>query len=114
MHSEWFNIPADTIEAIKNTKATHKRVIALGTTVTRTLEYWGKTGKTSGEDDIFIYPGFDFKVIDALLTNFHAPKSTVLMLASAFAGWDHLKTAYEHAIAEDYKLLSYGDSMLIC
>lgn len=114
MHSEWFNIPADTIEAIKNTKATHKRVIALGTTVTRTLEYWGKTGKTSGEDDIFIYPGFDFKVIDALLTNFHAPKSTVLMLASAFAGWDHLKAAYEHAIAEDYKLLSYGDSMLIC
>ena len=114
MHSEWFNIPADTIEAIKNTKATHKRVIALGTTVTRTLEYWGKTGKTSGKDDIFIYPGFDFKVIDALLTNFHAPKSTVLMLASAFAGWDHLKTAYEHAIAEDYKLLSYGDSMLIC
>lgn len=114
MHSEWFNIPADTIEAIKNTKASKHRVIALGTTVTRTLEYWGCTGKTSGEDDIFIYPGFDFKVIDALLTNFHAPKSTVLMLAAAFAGWDHLKSAYEHAISENYKLLSYGDSMLIC
>ncbi len=114
MHSEWFNIPEETIDAIKKTKESNHRVIALGTTVTRTLEYWGKTGKTSGEDDIFIYPGFEFKVIDALLTNFHAPKSTVLMLASAFAGWDNLKNAYEHAIAEDYKLLSYGDSMFIC
>ena len=90
------------------------RVIALGTTVARTLEYYGKTGKTEGEDDIFIYPGFEFQVIDALLTNFHAPKSTVLMLASAFAGWPHLKNAYDHAIAEKYNFLSYGDSMLIC
>ena len=90
------------------------RVIALGTTVARTLEYYGKTGKTEGEDDIFIYPGFDFTVIDALLTNFHAPKSTVLMLASAFAGWDHLKNAYSHAVNEKYNFLSYGDSMLIC
>ena len=114
MHSEWFNIPADTIEAIKNTRKQGGRVVALGTTVTRTLEFWGRTGKTSGEDDIFIYPGFEFKVIDALLTNFHAPKSTVLMLASAFAGWEHIKAAYEHAIESDYKLLSYGDSMLIC
>lgn len=114
MHSEWFNIPADTIEAIENTKKQGGRVVALGTTVTRTLEFWGRTGKTSGEDDIFIYPGFEFKVIDALLTNFHAPKSTVLMLASAFAGWEHIKAAYEHAIESDYKLLSYGDSMLIC
>lgn len=114
MHSEWFNIPTDTIKAIKNAKASQHRIIAVGTTVTRTLEYWGRTGKTSGEDDIFIYPGFDFKVVDALLTNFHAPKSTVLMLAAAFAGWDHLKRAYEHAIETDYKLLSYGDSMLIC
>ena len=90
------------------------RVIALGTTVARTLEYYGKTGKTEGEDDIFIYPGFEFTVIDALLTNFHAPKSTVLMLASAFAGWDHLKNAYAHAVDEKYNFLSYGDSILIC
>ena len=90
------------------------RIVALGTTVARTLEYYGKTGKTEGEDDIFIYPGFDFTVIDALLTNFHAPKSTVLMLASAFAGWDHLKNAYSHAVNEKYNFLSYGDSMLIC
>lgn len=111
MHSEWFNIPDDTLEAIKNHKG---RIIALGTTVARTLEYYGKTGKTSGEDDIFIYPGFEFKVIDALITNYHAPKSTVLMLASAFAGWDHLKNAYEHSVKEKYNFLSYGDSMLIC
>lgn len=114
MHSEWFHIPADTLEAIKKTKASGHRVIAVGTTVTRTLEYWAKTGKTEGEDDIFIYPGFKFQAIDALVTNFHAPKSTVLMLTAAFAGWDHLKPAYEHAIESQYKLLSYGDSMFIC
>ena len=110
MHSEWFHIPEDTIEAIKKAN----RVVALGTTVARTLEYYGQTGKTSGEDDIFIYPGYKFKMVDALLTNFHAPKSTVLMLASAFAGWENLKNAYEHAISEKYNFLSYGDSMFIC
>lgn len=111
MHSEWFNIPDDTLETLRNHKG---RIVSLGTTVARTLEYYGKTGKTSGEDDIFIYPGFEFKVVDALITNYHAPKSTVLMLASAFAGWEHLKNAYEHAIDEKYNFLSYGDSMLIC
>ena len=90
------------------------RIVALGTTVARTLEYYAKTGKTSGEDDIFIYPGFEFKVVDALITNYHAPKSTVLMLASAFAGWDNSRNAYNHAIEEKYNFLSYGDSMLIC
>ena len=114
MHSEWFLLPDDTIKAIKATKAAGRRVIAVGTTVTRTLEFWAKTGKTVGEDNIFIYPGFKFQVIDALVTNFHAPKSTVLMLTAAFAGWDHLKPAYEHAIKDNYKLLSYGDSMFIC
>ena len=110
MHSEWLYIPEETLAAIKSAK----RVIALGTTVARTLEYYAKTGKTSGEDDIFIYPGFEFKIVDALLTNFHAPKSTVLMLAAAFAGWDHLYNAYNHAIAEKYNFLSYGDSTFIC
>ncbi len=113
MHSEWFHIPEDTLAAIEQTKKSGHRVIAVGTTVTRTLEYWAKTGKTSGEDDIFIYPGFKFQAIDALVTNFHAPKSTVLMLTAAFAGWNHLKPAYEHAIKNGYKLLSYGDSMFI-
>ena len=110
MHSEWFHIPEDTLAAIKNAH----RVVAVGTTVARTLEYYGKTGKTSGEDDIFIYPGFEFKVVDALVTNFHAPKSTVLMLASAFAGWEHLHNAYDYAVKEKYNFLSYGDSMFIC
>lgn len=114
MHSEWFNIPDDTISAIKTAKESGARVVALGTTVARTLEYYGTTGKTFGEDDIFIYPGFKFKVIDALLTNFHAPKSTVLMLASAFAGWEHLHNGYKHAVDEKYNFLSYGDSTFIC
>ena len=113
MHSEWFCIPDDTLAEIKTAKATGKRIVALGTTVARTLEYYAKTGKTSGEDDIFIYPGFKFKIVDALLTNFHAPKSTVLMLASAFAGWDHLSAAYKHAVEEKYNFLSYGDSTFI-
>lgn len=111
MHSEWYSIPEDTLEAIEQPAG---RIIALGTTVARTLEYYARTGQPEGEDDIFIYPGFEFQLVDALITNFHAPKSTVLMLASAFAGWDHLKNAYDHAIAKKYNFLSYGDSMLIC
>ncbi len=143
MHSEWYHIPEDTIEAInaireqtgdglgrvptehpKGGAVGRKRpagpvkfpprVIALGTTVARTLEYYARTGKTEGEDDIFIYPGFEFQIVDALLTNFHAPKSTVLMLASAFAGWEHLHSAYDYAVQNHYNFLSYGDSMLIC
>lgn len=118
MHQEYFEIPSDTIDAILNTKANSGRVVALGTTVARALEYSCesiKEGKTdiSGEADIFIYPGYDFKVIDGLLTNFHAPKSTVLMLTVAFAGWDKLLQAYDHATNEKYHFLSYGDSMLI-
>ena len=114
MHSEWFEIPAETLCEIRLAKKENRRVIALGTTVARTLEYYGETGKTEGEDDIFIYPGYEFAMVDALLTNFHAPKSTVLMLAAAFAGWDNLHAAYRHAVQKKYNFLSYGDSMLIC
>lgn len=127
MHSEWFEIPTDTVQAIEAIKTarvkpsdanppqtTSPRIIALGTTVARTLEFYGQTGRTQGEDDIFIYPGYQFTTIDALLTNFHAPKSTVLMLAAAFAGWEHLHAAYDHAVSAKYNFLSYGDSMLIC
>ncbi|MDO4526882.1 MAG: tRNA preQ1(34) S-adenosylmethionine ribosyltransferase-isomerase QueA [Candidatus Saccharibacteria bacterium] len=113
MHSEWYSIPEDTLSVIKQAKAGGSRVVSLGTTVARTLEYYARTGQPEGEDDIFIYPGFEFKVVDALLTNFHAPKSTVLMLASAFAGWENLRRAYQHAIEAKYNFLSYGDSMLI-
>lgn len=114
MHSEWFHIPEDTLAAIATAKAENHRVVAVGTTVARTLEYYAKTGLAEGEDDIFIYPGYEFQLVDALLTNFHAPKSTVLMLASAFAGWDHLHAAYDYAVQHDYNFLSYGDSMFIC
>ncbi|HET9174541.1 MAG TPA: tRNA preQ1(34) S-adenosylmethionine ribosyltransferase-isomerase QueA [Candidatus Saccharimonadales bacterium] len=118
MHQEYFEIPAETVEAIQQTKAAGRRVVALGTTVTRTLEYAHDALKEparnlSGEADIFIYPGYTFQTIDGLLTNFHAPKSTVLMLTAAFAGWEHLQRAYHHAVQEQYRFLSYGDSMLI-
>lgn len=118
MHQEYFEIPSTTVQAIQQTKANGKRVVALGTTVTRTLEYAHNSLQQpprgiTGEADIFIYPGYEFKTIDGLLTNFHAPKSTVLMLTAAFAGWDNLHRAYDHAVAARYSFLSYGDSMLI-
>lgn len=118
MHQEYFEIPKSTVEAIKAAKSTGNRVIALGTTVARTLEYASSEigndpHSISGEADIFIYPGYNFKLIDGLLTNFHAPKSTVLMLTAAFAGWDRLLEAYNYAISKKYRFLSYGDSMLI-
>lgn len=119
MHKEYFEVPRETIAAIQSVKAAGKRVVALGTTVTRTLEYAheailsGPHESISGEADIFMYPGYEFKTIDGLLTNFHMPDSTVLMLTAAFAGWDKLKPTYEHAVQEKYRFFSYGDSMLI-
>lgn len=117
MHSEWFSVPRLTSKAILEAKNSGCNVVAVGTTVARTLEYSNKNvlaGKeVSGEADIFIYPGYEFKVVDILLTNFHAPKSTVLMLAAAFAGWSNLSSAYDDAIKNNYRFLSYGDSMLI-
>lgn len=120
MHSEFYIIPEETIEEIKNAKCKNKKVTALGTTVARTLEHAADRilniefqDHIEGEADIFIYPGYKFKIVDQLITNFHAPRSTVLMLASAFAGWDNLKNAYEKAIENDFKFLSYGDSMVV-
>lgn len=121
MHQEYFEIPATSAQTIRLAKNQGRRVIAVGTTVTRTLEFAADQILTAeqsdqairGEADIFIYPGYEFKIVDGLLTNFHAPHSTVLMMAAAFAGWPNLKAAYEHALAQNYKFLSYGDSMLI-
>lgn len=120
MHSEYFSIPKETIQAIRNAKSQGRAVVAIGTTVTRALEYAHKEVIDSpliencrGEAKIFIYPGYDFKVIDKLVTNFHAPKSTVLMLTAAFAGWKKLEATYQEALKEKYEFLSYGDSMLI-
>ncbi len=119
MHQEYYEITAETVSKIQTAKASGHRVVALGTTVTRALEYaWDDILNQSpidllGEADIFMYPGYEFKTIDALLTNFHMPESTVLMLTAAFAGWDNLLPAYEHAVSERYKFFSYGDSMFI-
>jgi S-adenosylmethionine:tRNA ribosyltransferase-isomerase len=125
MHSEYFELSEEAAELINRTKENGGRVISVGTTSTRTLETVAqrlteedgdgpvRLKACNGWTDIFIYPGFKFQVVDALLTNFHAPKSTVLMLAAAFAGWDHLKPAYEYAVKNHYQLLSYGDSMFI-
>lgn len=119
MHQEYFEIPLATVSAIKRNMNDYKPIVALGTTVCRCLEYnadeiYGQpAAKLSGEADIFIYPDYHFKIVDALITNFHAPDSTVLMMAGAFAGWSNLMSAYSHAIDRNYRFLSYGDSMLI-
>ena len=120
MHREFYSIPARTIDKIRRTKTTGGRVVAVGTTVTRALEHASESIPTfsgvmplTGEADIFIYPGYQFRVIDLLLTNFHAPRSTVLMLTAALAGHGNLQKAYNEALLEGYNFLSYGDSMLI-
>jgi S-adenosylmethionine:tRNA ribosyltransferase-isomerase len=118
MHQEYFEIPLSTIKAIQSAKNKGNKIVALGTTVARSLEYASdkilfEHSKIQGEADIFIYPGYKFKVVDTLITNFHAPKSTVLMLTAAFSNWEKLKKAYDHAQSNNYQLLSFGDSMLI-
>ena len=121
MHSEYANLPQDTADLINQTHQNGNKVIAIGTTVTRVLETayqktandQGEVSAWSGDTDIFIYPGFKFGVIDKLLTNFHLPKSTLLMLVSAFAGKAPIEQAYEHAVAQKYRFFSYGDAMLL-
>jgi len=116
MHSERYTIPQATVDAIRETRACGGRVVAVGTTSLRALEAAAQSGQLhagSGETDIFITPGYVFKVVDALITNFHLPRSTLLMLVSAFAGADTIRTAYAHAIAERYRFFSYGDAMFL-
>lgn len=117
MHSEHYEIPAETAELIRQTKANGKRVIAVGTTSCRTLESvaaeYGEIKACDGFTDIFIYPGFEFKVLDGLITNFHLPESTLIMLVSAFYGYDKTMKAYEVAVREKYRFFSFGDAMLI-
>jgi S-adenosylmethionine:tRNA ribosyltransferase-isomerase len=113
MHSEWYEVPAATQQAIADCKARGGRVVAVGTTTVRTLESWAQTGMASGDTTIFITPGFDFKLIDVLVTNFHLPKSSLMMLVSAFAGYEHIMALYRDAIAREYRFFSYGDAMLL-
>lgn len=117
MHNEHYNIPKETSDLIKQTKLNRGRVIAVGTTSCRTLEsvasFNGCVRECEGYTDIFIYPGYDFKVIDGLITNFHLPESTLIMLVSAFAGYENTMNAYKTAVKEEYRFFSFGDAMLI-
>ncbi len=117
MHSEHYEIPAETARLINETKRNGGRVIAVGTTSCRTLEsvatQFGKIMPCEGFTDIFIYPGYEFKVLDGLITNFHLPESTLIMLVSAFAGYDNVMNAYQIAVKEKYRFFSFGDAMCI-
>jgi S-adenosylmethionine:tRNA ribosyltransferase-isomerase len=132
MHSEWYEVPAATQRALADCRARGGRIVAVGTTTVRTLESWAKEigvraestdplrdsrnsdlTPFSGDTRIFITPGFEFKLVDALVTNFHLPKSSLMMLVSAFAGYEHVMALYAHAIRENYRFFSYGDAMLL-
>ncbi|MDP2785387.1 MAG: tRNA preQ1(34) S-adenosylmethionine ribosyltransferase-isomerase QueA [Sulfurimicrobium sp.] len=116
MHSECYQVPQQTVDAIARAKSEGGRVMAVGTTSLRALESAAAGGTLQagyGETSIFITPGYQFRVVERLLTNFHLPKSTLLMLVSAFAGMDNIRSAYQHAVAQNYRFFSYGDAMLI-
>ncbi len=116
MHSEWIEVDASVCDQVAQARERGGRVIAVGTTALRSLESASTDGELkpmSDDSDIFIYPGYQFRCVDMLLTNFHLPRSTLLMLVSAFAGSDKIKTAYEEAISHEYRFFSYGDAMLI-
>lgn len=116
MHSEWYTVPQQTVDLIRAARTAGGRVIAVGTTSLRALESAAAGGELEagfGETNIFIFPGYRFKVVERLLTNFHLPKSTLMMLVSAFGGMDNIRRAYRHAVALRYRFFSYGDAMLI-
>ena len=118
MHSEYIEVPDDVVAAVANTKANGGRVIAIGTTSVRSLEsaakvHGGKLDTYLGDTDIFIYPGYQFNVVDAMITNFHLPESTLIMLVSAFAGQNNIMGAYNTAIEQQYRFFSYGDAMFL-
>lgn len=116
MHKEYIEVSADTVEAVKQTRARGGRVVAVGTTCVRALESAARGGELQpfvGDTDIFITPGYAFQVVDALITNFHLPESTLLMLVSAFAGFNEVMAAYQHAIEQRYRFFSYGDAMFL-
>lgn len=117
MHSEWMQIDQQLVDQIKRTKNNGGRVVAVGTTSVRALESLARLGEPcawQGETDIFIYPGYEFQLVDAMITNFHLPESTLLMLVSAFAGHEEINEAYSEAVRQRYRFFSYGDAMFLC
>jgi len=117
MHSEWYDFPKEASDIIKKARSEGRRIISVGTTSTRTLESVAsidpEMNPHSGYTNIFIYPGYEFKCIDSLITNFHLPESTLIMLVSALAGREHVLDAYKHAVEEEYRFFSFGDAMFI-
>ena len=117
MHREYYDIPDDTINLLKQAKQENRRILAVGTTVARALETasnrLGEIDTPNGWSDIYIYPGYKFNIVKALITNFHLPKSTLLMLVSALAGREFILQAYRQAIEEEYRFFSFGDAMFI-
>ncbi len=116
MHKEYFSVPSETVFAVNQARINGGRVIAIGTTAVRALESASKSGQLEpgfGDTDLFITPGYTFKSVDALLTNFHLPESTLLMLVAAFAGYQPVMSAYQHAIDKSYRFFSYGDAMFL-
>lgn len=117
MHSEWFDVPSETVAAIEAARQRGSKIWAVGTTSMRALESAAReTGRLkagTGDTDIFITPGYRFRVVDRLITNFHLPKSTLLMLVSAFSGTEHIRSIYRHAVGQQYRFFSYGDAMIL-
>lgn len=116
MHSEYIEVSEEVCELVKQARAQGNRVIAVGTTSVRSLESASQNGEIEpffGDSDIFIFPGYEFKSVDAMITNFHLPESTLLMLVSAFSGFDHIKKAYQEAVEQKYRFFSYGDAMFL-
>jgi S-adenosylmethionine:tRNA ribosyltransferase-isomerase len=116
MHTEWYTMPQETVDAVRAARAAGRDVVAVGTTSLRALESASQSGQLeagSADTALFITPGYQFKTVTRLITNFHLPKSTLLMLVSAFAGFEEIRKAYAHAIANEYRFFSYGDAMLL-
>lgn len=121
MHAEYVEVPQEVVDAITATKARGGRVVAVGTTSVRSLESAAQDALQKGTElkpffgdtEIFIFPGYQYQLVDCLITNFHLPESTLIMLVSAFAGYEHTMAAYEHAVKEQYRFFSYGDAMFI-
>lgn len=121
MHAEYVEVPQEVVEAINATKARGGRIIAVGTTSVRSLESAAQDALKNGTElkpffgdtEIFIFPGYEYQLVDCLITNFHLPESTLIMLVSAFAGYENTMNAYKHAVENDYRFFSYGDSMFI-